>query len=1688
IYSGGPLASLSEAVVHNLFDHSPLGHDIFGHGGLGVYAPARLLDRIDGIVVDRGFLRVDIGQVALLMSSPSILVCRRHLAAWLICPCLLTSLRQEIGHFSLPTLYEIILGVVRHRLEGSPGWRHEEYFGLLSIRRKKLVPELETHDFIFFSSFEVSLALAREWSLFVLERKLKSLPLVRRSSLIALLALERSSGRIPGIPEDSFVFLARFIYPEHSSGDAKWPSRFPPRSIANLLRASGCGTLPGSGLWGRGGGGIGKTGLRRGVGAEGGDVFKMPQRRGYLSCNDYAQRTRDKVVLLDDMMPSLGEPRVTSTNSPLLDSRNNNVAEVNSDNLLAIGGVDISRISRLKGAYHYTREEDYPAYLPTDPELFNFIQNFVPSHMTANDPCLSAERRYLESAILKSRDSLFGTCASSYPSFPLGFAVQQRLPPIADLGPFSHDLNSYTRSRKISPAVWSLTNRHQTKPETDGLQLMPCDTRYISGGYCNRCLLNRIVDLTSPSWYGSWSVLPSRVFHFGATEWLMGILHHYGKILKLSDIYEAVEAALYDYPCHTGLLQALVERFNARWNTFGTAEGETSIDLWSFHRISGLPISGGFYEEVVLDDLHTYRSNGAGQHILPYSLRFLTKVWRDLALIGRKDDPDSPLSNLRVSQNAWLRYFYNGPFCFFDNFATEGRHLEEYNQLNVRKPHHGRYIFAPENTGWNPRRLPDRTYLAAYLVYWLSSFVIPYGEEELIRPGLIYHACLLAEGHKFAIAPAALANIFHGLGSLSSHSSPRDRKTLLPTHYLSAWAGLLLPGLCQIVDLPRPTAPLILLFRNRPCEDLVTQLTGARYSLSFLPNGEQYLLQFGLMSRGVRPYSVQTSDGVTYHLPHSRSFGPLLYKDWLLCIRPSVLVYRRGSSLVLEPYYPSSFPLGFAVQQRLPPIADLGPFSHDLNSYTRSRKISPAVWSLTNRHQTKPETDGLQLMPCDTRYISGGYDNRCPLNRIVDLTSPSWYGSWSVLPSRVFHFGATEWLMGILHHYEKILKLSDIYEVVEAALYDYPCHTGLLQALVERFNARWNTFGTAEGETSIDLWSFHRISGLPISGGFYEEVVLDDLHTYRSNGAGQYILPYSLRFLTKSVPPNAEFPLAVRLFHDHCLHMNAASWWNYFCREEMDSTCIFPSPETTGRIDLFYARWWFDRSNIFRLVPAKLRKFEESRLKKKGLPLILVNVEFLKAHFRGLMRSYLKRYNSITSRKSKSDSSRQYYQGEMPLLEPIELFGKKTMDIHGWVRWERHLTIAIGHAGPLEFLPCLENARTLYDIDEEDNALDLSDEEGSLPEGSPPIHREEYGSTSQASVGILPENAYHEVPPNFEFSEIAAGDNNPRFTFAKLGVSSGQYSSVPNEVYIPLPVEEPTVAAEAPFGQELYEQLFAAGTIDMCPTLAADPFLSPWGNAENSFFRQQAHSAFQVDGVASYSEECPETAEPMNYNVDPSASPPRSFVPHPVDFPSSSQGFYSGDRGFVQPSNPGTENRERNPSPGFVNSPALEIGALSEHNITWPTEARPNSSSDDEDNSVWNHLVGKVQKVDKAYSLHVDVTWAPYRQRLQVLEGDICSLSSDIDESDSRVADVRKRRKTRELRMATRGENIARLERELGKERSSQARDARDEARDSEEEAVLIRGGDDSRRFRSLKVKEAERLKRRQPSCLCFPS
>ncbi|MQL80629.1 hypothetical protein Taro_013086, partial [Colocasia esculenta] len=425
-------------------------------------------------------------------------------------------------------------------------------------------------------------------------------------------------------------------------------------------------------------------------------------------------------------------------------------------------------------------------------------------------------------------------------------------------------------------------------------------------------------------------------------------------MLERVGLLEAVVAALHSYPCNSELLQALAERFNRRFNTFGTAEGETSLDLWALHRISGLPISGQFYEEVCLSDLDRDRTSGAGSYFLSHSFRYLARVWRDLARCGRSDCPSASRGTVRVSCDAWIHFFYNGPFCFYKEFAGDNYDPAAYAQLKVRLDDDARYLYAPRGVNWNPRRLSDCTHLAAYLVYWLCTFALPFGEEGNIRPEAIYPACILADGVQLALAPAALANIFRGLGELTSSPSPRDKNITLATHYLGAWAGLLLPELCQNISLERPSMPLIFMFRNRPEREQQKQLKEARRRLSFVPAAGQPGLDLACCSFGFRPCVEEGQRGRVYRLPHHAAPVATLCKDWLCCVRPSVLLFRKGSLLFMEPYFPHRFARNLRYDQDVPPNAN---FVLSTRAYKGPDRhlVASSWWCYFLRRDTAPE-------------------------------------------------------------------------------------------------------------------------------------------------------------------------------------------------------------------------------------------------------------------------------------------------------------------------------------------------------------------------------------------------------------------------------------------------------------------------------------------------------------------------------------------------------------------------------------------------------------------------------------------------------------------------------------------------------------------------------------------------------------
>ncbi|MQM10553.1 hypothetical protein Taro_043446 [Colocasia esculenta] len=355
--------------------------------------------------------------------------------------------------------------------------------------------------------------------------------------------------------------------------------------------------------------------------------------------------------------------------------------------------------------------------------------------------------------------------------------------------------------------------------------------------------------------------------------------------------------------------------------------------------------------------------------------------------------------------------------------------------------------------------------------------------------------------------------------------------------------------------------------------------------------------------------------------------------------------------------------------------------------------------------------------------------------------------------------------------------------------------------------------------------------------------------------------------------------------------------------------------------------------------------------------------------------------------------------------------------------------------------------------------------DSSLPYGM------EYGSSSRAGGDLTSEVDFIEPSSHCPFPEaVATRCDDSASAYAEYKAFTEQYPFTPVDAYIPRPDEEyPATGLASSGGHPFCDQLLSWGVMDSYSLPAtSSPFLS-WDGLRGPFFTSQAYSAFQVGDTAD-------------------GNPP------PSDF---------DDGG----------------------SPPLGLEALSEHGVDWPTRDQLSPGPEDED--LWNFLVGRVRAVvdsedppsidavkrvlkektmlafnsgiaqnrwmafvgdiwDEVCRHHSNVVWAPYDQRIQTLEGDICSLTRDADRRSSRLAEVRIGQKTRKLKITVEMENIVRLQRELEEARSSLEQEVKDDTKDSEEEAAFIKDDEEHRRSTSSKTKEVERLKRKKPSWLRF--
>ncbi|MQM10151.1 hypothetical protein Taro_043040, partial [Colocasia esculenta] len=423
--------------------------------------------------------------------------------------------------------------------------------------------------------------------------------------------------------------------------------------------------------------------------------------------------------------------------------------------------------------------------------------------------------------------------------------------------------------------------------------------------------------------------------------------------------------------------------------------------------------------------------------------------------------------------------------------------------------------------------------------------------------------------------------------------------------------------------------------------------------------------------------------------------------------------------------------------------------------------------------------------------------------------------------------------------------------------------------------------------------------------------------------------------------------------------------------------------------------------------------------------------------------------------------------------------------------------------------------RSPDDDEENEENVDLiaPDKYTPLLGDSLPPHGVECGSTSRAGGDLISEVDFIEPSSHCPLPEaVVTGCDDSISAYAEYKAFAelmGGISSTFNVSDL-VAYREPTVIPSEPF--------------------EPDSIVDGLGSL---FFTSQAYSAFQVGDTADGDGLSGQTS----YNLEP-------FIPtideggldlSAIDYPPAFQEFYAEESSSVQPPAPEAEIEVgnlpySNPPPLDFDdggSPPLGLEVLSEHGVDWPTRARPSPGPEDED--LWNFLVDRVRAVvdsedpppiDAAKRVlkekttlafnsgisqkrwmasvgdiwgvvcrrHGNAIWAPYDQRIQTLEGDLCSSASDADRRGSRITEVRKGWKARKLKITAEMENVIRLQRELEEARSSLEQEVKGDAKDSEEEAALIKDDEEHRRSTSFKTKEVERLKRKKPSWLRFGS
>ncbi|KAH9603721.1 hypothetical protein KSS87_007077 [Heliosperma pusillum] len=394
-----------------------------------------------------------------------------------------------------------------------------------------------------------------------------------------------------------------------------------------------------------------------------------------------------------------------------------------------------------------------------------------------------------------------------------------------------------------------------------------------------------------------WNVNPRFGFEFSHIpnywEWLEDILRNCRGFLRGVHLLEAVYASLFLYRRNTHLMESFCEHWCTKTNTLVTASGEVSISLWDIRCITGLPVTGLFYDEVVPSLSELLHSDKEGKPHLPPCCRYLFIAFHRIISRTR--------GKVKVTFEDWCRFWFRGP-CIYSSsgkdprLPTPKKDFSCYGKAQVWDDSvHS--VFQTLDIPETDRR---QTYLAAFLSCWLCAFVLPVRDLGYIRVTVFKVASLLASGQTISLAIPVLASIYRGLNDISTSVSPGRNSAHFAAHYVYAWLASYYRS-HKVVDQGLAGA-LMISFRG---PDSILPLD-ARDVKGFIYSGRK--IDWRCTSLGGSKDEKHNDDPRL-----SRQSG-----EFFMAMRSCFLTLRHEDNHVIEPYSPHRFGRQFGFFQDVP--------------------------------------------------------------------------------------------------------------------------------------------------------------------------------------------------------------------------------------------------------------------------------------------------------------------------------------------------------------------------------------------------------------------------------------------------------------------------------------------------------------------------------------------------------------------------------------------------------------------------------------------------------------------------------------------------------------------------------------------------------------------------------------------------